>query len=70
MTASIIEHFSLLKDPRIERNKKHELIDIIVLSFCAVCSGANGWEAIEEFGHEKTGLAEAIRSFDKWCAFS
>ncbi len=24
-----------------------------MLSLCAVCSGANGWEAIEEFGHEK-----------------
>ena len=28
--ASLIEHFSLLKDPRVERNKKHELIDVIV----------------------------------------
>lgn len=55
MTSSIIEHFSPLKDPRIDRNKKHELIDIIVLSLCAVCSGSNGWEAIEEFGHEKLG---------------
>ena len=53
MTASIIDHFSQLNDPRIERNKKHQLIDIIVLSVCAVSSGANGWEAIEEFGHEK-----------------
>jgi predicted transposase YbfD/YdcC len=53
MSACIIEHFSTLTDPRIERNKKHELIDIIVLSVCAFCSGANGWEAIEEFGHAK-----------------
>jgi len=60
MTASIIDHFSPLNDPRIERNKKHQLIDIIVLSVCAVCSGANGWEAIEEFGHEKQ---EWLRQF-------
>ena len=53
MTTSIIEHFSPLEDPRIDHNKKHEFIDIIVLSLCAVCSGANDWEAIEEFGHEK-----------------
>jgi len=53
MSASIIEHFSKLEDPRIERHKKHQLTDIIVLSISAVCSGANGWEAIEEFGHEK-----------------
>ncbi len=62
MTASIsiIDHFCELPDPRIERNKKHQLIDIIVLSVCAVCSGANGWEAIEEFGHEKQ---EWLRQF-------
>ena len=51
--SNLIEHFSSLTDPRIERNKKHQLIDIIVLSVSALCSGANGWEAIEEFGHEK-----------------
>ena len=28
---SLIEHFSKLEDPRVDRNKKHELIDIIVL---------------------------------------
>lgn len=53
MDSSIITHFLPLEDPRVERNKKHELIDIILLSVCAICSGANGWEGIEEFGHEK-----------------
>lgn len=53
MDSSIITHFLPLDDPRIERNKKHALIDIVMLSICAICSGANGWEAIEEFGHEK-----------------
>ena len=53
MTACIIEHFSTLKDHRIERNKLHSLLDIIVLSICAISSGADGWEAIEEFGKEK-----------------
>lgn len=53
MTASIIDHFSTLKDPRIERHKQHKLIDIIVLTLSAVASGADGWEAIEDFGKEK-----------------
>jgi len=53
MTAEIIEHFSTLKDPRIERHKQHSLIDIIVLTLSAVASGADGWEAIEDFGKEK-----------------
>lgn len=53
MTVNIIEHFASLKDPRIERKKLHALMDIIVLVICGVISGAEGWEAIEEFGHEK-----------------
>ena len=51
--ASLIEHFSHLEDPRVERNKKHELIDVIVLCVCAVLSGAQGWSDIEEFGRSK-----------------
>ena len=45
MTAprSLIQHFSKLEDPRVERNKKHELIDVIVLCVCGVVSGAEGW---------------------------
>ena len=55
MTApgSLIEHFSRLEDPRVERNKKHELIDVVVLCVCAVVSGAEGWSDIEEFGRTK-----------------
>ena len=53
MAASIIEHFSRLQDPRTERRKQHRLIDIIVLTLSAVASGADGWEAIEDFGKEK-----------------
>ena len=49
----LIRHFSKLEDPRIERNKKHELIDVIVLCVCAVVSGAEGWSDIEEFGRSK-----------------
>ncbi|MDD5033251.1 MAG: ISAs1 family transposase, partial [Methylococcaceae bacterium] len=53
MAASFIDHFATLKDPRIERNKRHALIDILVLTVCAVASGADGWEAIAEFGQSK-----------------
>ena len=49
----LIEHFSKLEAPRVDRNKKHELIDVIVLCVCAVLSGAEGWSDIEEFGRTK-----------------
>ncbi|MBI5416536.1 transposase family protein, partial [Candidatus Poribacteria bacterium] len=50
---SIIKHFSNLKDPRIERQKLHKLLDIIVITICAVICGADGWEEIEEYGKTK-----------------
>ena len=53
MTPCFVEHFSKLPDPRIERNKLHNLIDIIVLTICAVISGAEGWEDIADFGHNQ-----------------
>lgn len=51
--ASIIEHFSVVEDPRIERHKQHKLIDIIVIAICAVICGADGWVAVEAFGKAK-----------------
>jgi predicted transposase YbfD/YdcC len=50
---SLLKHFQDLEDPRIERTKKHLLTDIISLSICAVIAGADGWEEIEDFGHDK-----------------
>lgn len=50
---SIFDHFSELEDPRIERTKRHLLLDIVALSICAVIAGADGWEDIEEFGNQK-----------------
>ena len=52
-TPPLIEHFAVLKDPRIDRTKQHLLLDIVVIAFCAVLCGAEGWEDMETFGHAK-----------------
>lgn len=52
-TASILDHFADIKDPRIDRQKKHQLQDIFFITLCAVISGANNWVMIEEFGKAK-----------------
>ena len=44
MDAIFIECFEHIEDPRIERTKKHLLLDIIALSLCGVLSGAETWE--------------------------
>ena len=49
----LARHFGSLKDPRIDRAKRHELLDIIVITVCAVVCGADNWVEIEEFGKAK-----------------
>jgi predicted transposase YbfD/YdcC len=46
--ASITEHFAELDDPR-RFNKRHKLLDILVISICAAIAGADGWEHVELF---------------------
>lgn len=47
---TIADHFNELEDPRIERTKRHKLIDIITISICAVICGAEGWNELELYG--------------------
>jgi predicted transposase YbfD/YdcC len=45
--------FAQVKDPRVERTKRHQLRDIIIIAICGVICGAEGWVEIEEFGKAK-----------------
>ncbi len=46
------DHFATLTDPRCPAapNSRHLLMDILIIAVCAVISGAEGWEDIEEYG--------------------
>lgn len=48
---TLVDCMSSVEDPRIDRTKSHQLIDILVLSVLAVLCGAEGWEDIEDFGN-------------------
>ncbi len=63
MTTTFLKHFDSIKDPRIERCKKHNLLDILLLAISAVLSGAEGWEDIEDFGHLKLDWLKKYGSF-------
>jgi predicted transposase YbfD/YdcC len=45
--SSLIEHFENISDPRIDRSKRHKLIDIIVIVIVGVICGAESWRSIE-----------------------
>ncbi|MDY6900708.1 MAG: ISAs1 family transposase [Cyanobacteriota bacterium] len=50
---TIADYFVDLEDPRIERTKRHQLIDVITIAICAVICGADSWVAIETYGQAK-----------------
>lgn len=45
--------FSQLQDHRVNRTKRHELIDIVVVAICASICGAEGWQEISNYCHQK-----------------
>src|SRR5215468_4291123 len=53
VNASIVEHFQTLEDPRIERTKKHQLLDILVIAVCTLLTGGEGFQDMELFGKSK-----------------
>ncbi len=68
---SLFDSLAHIPDPRIERTKRHLLVDILVITVCAVMCGAESWEEIAEFGRAKRawfktflGLPNGIASDD------
>ena len=50
---SILDHFADLDDPRVERTRRHQLVDIIAIAICATICGADSWVHVELFGRSK-----------------
>ena len=48
-SARLFDYFAHVSDPR-SSNARHQLFDIFVIALCAVISGAEGWEDMEEYG--------------------
>src|SRR5438552_18103729 len=47
--------FEGIDDPRVERTKLHNLLDIMIIAILGVLCGADGWVEIEAFGKTKEG---------------
>lgn len=47
--SGISTYFSRMKDHRLDRRKKHDMLDIIAITIAAVVCGAEDWYEIEEF---------------------
>ena len=50
---SLIEHFQNLPDPRVNRTKAHELIDILVIAVCTLLCAGESFNDMADFGKAK-----------------
>jgi predicted transposase YbfD/YdcC len=50
---SLAEHFKSITDPRVDRTKDHDLIDILVIAICALLCAAESFNDMEDFGKAK-----------------
>jgi len=50
---SLIEHFQVIHDPRINRTKDHALIDVLLIAVCTLLCGGETFNDMEDFGHAK-----------------
>src|SRR3954468_12233456 len=68
---SLVAHFSAVADPRINRRKEHDLVDILVIAVCTLLCGGETFNDMEDFGKAKEDwfktfltLANGIPSHD------
>lgn len=50
---SLITHFQDLPDPRVNRRKEHDLIDVLVIAICTLLCGGESFNDMEDFGLAK-----------------
>lgn len=48
-----VAHFAILRDPRVDRSKKHRLIDILFIAVCTIICGGETFTDMELFGEAK-----------------
>jgi predicted transposase YbfD/YdcC len=68
---AIRARFANLTDPRVDRTKRHLLLDMVAIALCGAICGANSWADVERFGKAKLNwlrqfldLEEGIPSHD------
>jgi predicted transposase YbfD/YdcC len=68
---SLIEHFENLPDPRVNRTRDHDLIDVLMIAVCTLLCAGEGFNDMEEFGRARQdwfktflGLRNGIPSHD------
>lgn len=68
---SLVEHLKEIADPRVDRTKDHDLIDVLVIAICTLLCAGESFNDMEDFGLAKKewfttflGLRNGIPSHD------
>jgi len=51
--ASLVAHFACMPDPRMNRRKAHDLVDILVIAVCTLLCAGETFNDMEDFGKAK-----------------
>ena len=51
--SDFISHFSIIRDPRMDRTQRHPLNTIVFTALCAVIAGAEHWTEVAQFAKDK-----------------
>jgi predicted transposase YbfD/YdcC len=62
LVPSLLAPFATLKDPRVDRTRRYQLLDLLFIALCAVVSGANDAVAMEKFAKTKRAWLEKYLS--------
>jgi len=57
---SLLAHFERLPDPRVNRTRDHDLMDVLVISVCTLLCGGETFNDMEDFGHAKRDWFETF----------
>ena len=58
----LVEHFSVIQDPRCAGKVEHRLTDILVIAVCAVIACAESWDDIALYGRSKLSWLRTVLS--------
>jgi predicted transposase YbfD/YdcC len=50
---SLVEHFSTLTDPRVNRTKEHPLVNVLIIGLCTLLCRGETFNDMEDFGEAK-----------------
>jgi len=66
---TIGSYFESLSDPRHTRNRKHLLVDVVVIAVCGILCGSDGPTAIHRWADNRRDWLDQFLSLPNGCTF-